>query len=55
MLRRVVTFTTKDMNFEQGPGEEACIFPQGTKTAILFLVDTLDCTDEVMNGKGGSF
>lgn len=43
------------MNFEQGHDEESYVLTQGTKKAILFLVDIVDSTDKVMNGKGGSF
>lgn len=46
---------TKDMNFEQGHGEESYVLPQGTKKVILFLVDIIDSTDKVVKGKGGSF
>lgn len=43
------------MNFEQGHGEASYVLPHGTKKAFLFLVDIIDHTDKVVNGKGGSF
>lgn len=48
-------FTAKGMNIEQRHDEGACVFPGGEKKLSVFLVDIIECTDEVRNGKGGSF